>query len=116
MKESLKSLQDRGALGDILVEKFGGERGETPPSRDSDFLILYENDSRVPTATAIRLVVDTFFQSRGFTIMRPSLTDTSYVVSAEDFSKDGLGIVVNITVGFPWGHSNRSIRVTTEVR
>jgi hypothetical protein len=116
MKENLKQLQDRGALGGMLVEKFGGERGSTSPSQDSDFLIIYKDESRVPTALAIRLEVDTFFQSRGFTMMRPSLTDNTYTVSAEDLSKEGLGLVINITVGYPWGSTHNSIRVTTQIR
>lgn len=116
MRENLKELQDRGALGDTLVEKFGGERGSTSPSQDSDFLIIYKDESRVPTAPAIRLEVDTFFQSRGFTMMRPSLTDNTYAVSAEDLSKDGLGLAINITVGYPWGSTHNSIKVTTQIQ
>ena len=63
-------MSNAGALGTLLVEKFGGERGRCYPNQDSEFLIVFENEKGAPNHDAIAQTVEAYYTALGYKFER----------------------------------------------
>ena len=67
-KEELVKLFKKGELGELLVRAFGGDRICAGPSKDSNFLIIFESNEKTPSVESIAKTVVHHYQSIGYEV------------------------------------------------
>ncbi|MEK9131495.1 MAG: hypothetical protein AAB447_01150 [Patescibacteria group bacterium] len=112
----LVQMSNAGALGTLLVEKFGGERGRCYPNQDSEFLIVFENEKGVPNHDAIAQTVEAYYTALGYKFEREQ-SSTALLPMLVLLPEDEEWGVFNIIISapYPWNGGHASMRVTTSL-
>ncbi len=108
--KELVALFNNGELGKLLVQKFGGELGHTPPNKDADFLVVFKNEADVPEPAVVKTVVEDHYRKLGYPIKSESYSNGS---TAFAIVLDEVIIAITITTRYPFDGKHASIRATS---
>lgn len=122
MKEDLPSadnlieMSNNGEFGKLLVHRFGGQRGRTYPREDSEFLIVYENEDKVPSAEQVSKLITEQCERLGYEVQKSDLTGKDLWTCTIIVPYDNR-VVMNVVVTVPYPFTGRDIalRMTTEL-
>ncbi len=108
-------MSNNGEFGKLLVHRFGGQRGRTYPREDSEFLIAYDNEEKVPTAEQVRNLITEHCESLEYEVQKSDLTGRDLWTCTITVPHDDRTVMnVVVTVRYPFAGKNNAIRVTTE--
>lgn len=118
--EELVESNNRGDLGAMLAEQFGGERGRVYPRQDSEFIIRFPSKEQTPSVEQLRRAVVSFYEGLGYVVKMGAagLSDMlDFFVFCPGGSKEEHLIYGIISTNYPlvMGEGNENIRVTTDV-
>lgn len=121
MKEDLPSAHDlidmsnNGEFGKLLAHRFGGKRGHTYPRADSEFLIEFKSENKVPSAEQVCNLITEHCERLGYEVQKSDLTGkdlwTCTIIVPYD---DRVVMNVVVTVQYPFAGKNNALRMTTE--
>ncbi len=111
--KELVDLLEKGEIGKLLETTFQGKRGRTFPNKDSDLLVVFENEEKTPTAQQICDTICPHFQRLGYETLRTHVSERLFETSLQTTSGDEGFIAVTISTRYPFDGHHASLRITT---
>ena len=117
--EELNEMFNRGDLGAFLVERFQGNLGFLYPRKDSDFIVTFKSEEKVPPVDSLENALRLFYSEKGYYIANLQKHDENsleFGVYFDDVTRFSIFVVITTNYPNPQPMTGAtSLRVTTVI-